>query len=84
MEINIVEQQIQITLAKKTLADLRQKLEKLGEQLRENPDCTSNRRELRKICLDITITENELEHAQFTLANKHQNSLQTGDATLTT
>lgn len=84
MELSIVEQQVQIANAKKTLADLRDQLEKVGENLRQKPECTSCRRELRRICLDITITENEIEHAQLKLASKHLTSLQEGDVSMST
>ena len=64
MKISQPDYQIQISNAKATLSDLQAKLNEVEALLLSDPQNTSHLRRRQKIHLDITITENELDHAQ--------------------
>ncbi len=78
----IVEYQLQIKKAKKTLKDLQRQLQDVETKLASDSQNTNHLRELQRICLDITITENELEHAQVRLATEHSTDLKKGNTSL--
>jgi len=70
MKISSIEYQLQIRKARKTLQELKKRLNQIETLLKSDPQNTSHRREMKKICLDITITENELEHAMANVDKK--------------
>lgn len=67
--MSLFEYQLQIENASQTLKRLHNRLLQIENSLHKDPDNACFLRELKSICLDITITENELEHAQFRLQN---------------
>ncbi len=71
MKITPIEYQHQIAKAQKTLQDLNKRLHKVKNSLQTDPNNTILLRQLDKISLDITITENELEHAQSCICQKN-------------
>lgn len=60
---------MQIKKAHETIGLLEEKLNHIQLKLQDNPDDAVFRRELKQITLDMTITLNELEHAQSELEN---------------
>lgn len=70
MKMTLPDYRAQISKAESTLTQLQSKREKVENLLHSDPLNTSHCRELQKICLDITITENELEHAKQKLKLK--------------
>lgn len=73
--MSLFEYQLQIETAKQTLRRLYGRLLQIEASLHCDPENTCYKREMKIICLDITITENELEHAQLKLDKAAGNNL---------
>lgn len=66
------EYEMQIKKAYETIGFLEDKLNKVKLKLEKNPEDATVKRELKQVTLDMTITLNELEHAQSELENSAQ------------
>lgn len=69
MKMPYQEYEMQIKKAYETISLLEEKLNHVQLKLQKSPDDAIFRRELKQITLDMTITLNELEHAQSVLEN---------------
>lgn len=58
------EYELQIKKARETITLLEARLEKVRSKLERSPEDATFRRELKQVTLDMTITLNELEHAE--------------------
>ena len=55
--------------AKETLEKLEKQRDQIDFELKSNPICSDLHKKLRMVNLDIKITTNELEHAEYSIKN---------------
>lgn len=69
MKVPCQEYELQIRKARETIMVLETKLIHVRQKLERDPEDALLARELKQITLDMTITVNELEHAQMKYEN---------------
>jgi len=67
MELPPTEYEVQLKAAKQTITLLEDRLYAVKRNLEKDPNNTAFHRELKNLTLDMTITINELEHAESAL-----------------